>query len=295
MMLIRELVGQYNYVALSVEFCGIAGRPIGTFRSIHDFHYQTMRVNTDILNIVQLGLTLCDKDGKTPDGVPASWQFNFKFDLDNEMYPYDSIDPLVQAGIDFNKTKEFGIEVSEFAELLIDSGLLLLPDVHWISYHAGYDFGFLVSCLTNKLMPNNENDFQWWLNTYFPNCYDIKYIAKVLRSKTNNGNAASSKLSLELLAEELGIVRPGQLAYGGAIQVGSLAVLTSLCFSKLKKIMGEKSFDTQKNIIFGFHNLGKEVDESVQMSNSGNGIDTPGAQHIPLVGETLRGVPNYYR
>lgn len=33
-----------------------------------------------MLKLIQLGMTVCDKNGNPPPG-PATWQFHFKFDL----------------------------------------------------------------------------------------------------------------------------------------------------------------------------------------------------------------------
>lgn len=38
-----------------------------------------MRCNVDMLKIIQIGITLCDDDGNSPE--IATWQFNFTFDL----------------------------------------------------------------------------------------------------------------------------------------------------------------------------------------------------------------------
>lgn len=38
-----------------------------------------MRCNVDMLKIIQLGMTLCDEMGNSPE--LATWQFNFKFNL----------------------------------------------------------------------------------------------------------------------------------------------------------------------------------------------------------------------
>lgn len=61
------------------EFPGIVARPIGSFKTGSDYHYQTMRCNVDMLKIIQLGVTLCDEDGHSPEGM--TWQFNFQFNL----------------------------------------------------------------------------------------------------------------------------------------------------------------------------------------------------------------------
>ena len=62
------------------EFPGVVARPIGSFKTSSDYHYQTMRCNVDLLKIVQLGITLADEEGQFPQEC-STWQFNFKFSL----------------------------------------------------------------------------------------------------------------------------------------------------------------------------------------------------------------------
>jgi CCR4-NOT transcription complex subunit 7/8 len=61
------------------EFPGIVARPIGNFKTGSDYHFQTMRCNVDMLKIIQLGITLCDDEGNSPE--VSTWQFNFAFNL----------------------------------------------------------------------------------------------------------------------------------------------------------------------------------------------------------------------
>ena len=61
------------------EFPGIVARPIGDFKTGSDYHYQTMRCNVDMLRIIQLGISLSDEEGNTPE--VSTWQFNFSFNL----------------------------------------------------------------------------------------------------------------------------------------------------------------------------------------------------------------------
>lgn len=51
------------------------------------------------------------------------------------MYAQNSIELLTKSGIDFKKHEDYGINVEEFGELLISSGLVLTDDVKWISFH----------------------------------------------------------------------------------------------------------------------------------------------------------------
>lgn len=41
-----------------------------------------------------------------------------------------------------NETR--GIDVQHFGELLMSSGIVLNEDIRWITFHSGYDFGYLL-------------------------------------------------------------------------------------------------------------------------------------------------------
>lgn len=59
------------------------------------------------------------------------------------MYAQESIDLLQHSGIQFKKHEEEGIEVNDFAELLMTSGIVLSEQVKWLSFHRyliGYHF-----------------------------------------------------------------------------------------------------------------------------------------------------------
>lgn len=96
----------------------------------------------------------------------------------DDMYAQDSIDLLTNSGINFAKHEQFGIDVEVFGEVLTSSGLVLLDDVKWISFHSGYDFGYLLKVLTCHTLPVEESDFFTLLKTYFPCIYDIKFLMK---------------------------------------------------------------------------------------------------------------------
>lgn len=52
-----------------------------------------------------------------------------------DMYAQNSIELLTKSGIDFKKHEEYGIDVQDFGELLISSGLVLSNEIKWISFH----------------------------------------------------------------------------------------------------------------------------------------------------------------
>lgn len=96
--------------------------------------------------------------------------------------------------INFASHMSQGIPHFAFAELMIESGLLLDPSINWLSYHSGYDLGFLVSLLTNDILPVDEREFFWWCAKYFPNFYDLKHVGNQLLSN-GPGKAAANGMN----------------------------------------------------------------------------------------------------
>lgn len=99
----RQLVKTHRYIAMDTEFPGVVARPVGSFKTASDYQYQTLRCNVDLLKIIQLGLTFADENGFTPSSGVATFQFNFKFSLSEDMFAQDSIDLLTKSGIMFSE------------------------------------------------------------------------------------------------------------------------------------------------------------------------------------------------
>lgn len=225
---------------------------MGSFRGKSDYHYQTLRSNVDILNLIQVGITLFSEDGETipqkqgSDGksiLPSTWQFNFRFSLSEDMYSEASIQSLVQAGVDFKNHETQGIDPFEFSSLLISSGLVCDDEVRWISFHGGYDFGYLTKLMIAKPLPDDEVEFDMLMKKFFPSIYDVKYLMKHAikqlaqgTGQLSNVNAADmlykfdQKSSLESLGEVMKIKRTGP-----AHQGGSDALLTGRAFFQMRK------------------------------------------------------------
>jgi CAF1 family ribonuclease len=135
MAVIRQIVEKYNYVAMDTEFPGIVAKPVTEAYS-PDYHYKSLKVNVDLLKIIQLGLSFADENGNFAPGCPC-WQFNFAFDLEGDMFAQDSIDLLQKSGISFEDHARRGIDPVLFGELLMVSGLVLDDRVKWVSFHSG--------------------------------------------------------------------------------------------------------------------------------------------------------------
>jgi len=229
---ICKVVQDYPYVAMDTEFPGVVAKPIGEFTSSADYQYQLLRCNVDLLKIIQLGLTFMDERANLPPDGVTTWQFNFKFNLTEDMYAEDSIDLLQNSGIQFDKHERDGIDPVAFAEMMLTSGLVLMEEVKWLGFHSGYDFGYLIHLLTNQNLPKTEEAFFENLKLYFPNVYDVKYLMK---------SCKNLKGGLQELANELEVQR-----IGPQHQAGSDSLLTGQTFFKMKEMFFEDDIDDSK-------------------------------------------------
>ncbi|XP_039004915.1 probable CCR4-associated factor 1 homolog 7 [Hibiscus syriacus] len=247
--LIREIVDTYNYVAMDTEFPGVVLRPVGSFKNINDYNYQTLKDNVDMLKLIQLGLTFSDENGNLPTcGTDSSciWQFNFcEFDISQDIFASDSIELLYQCGIDFKKNNEKGIDVKRFGELLMSSGIVLNDCVNWVTFHSGYDFGYLLKLLTCRSLPDNQAGFFDSINMYFPILYDIKHMMKFC----NSLHGGLNKLAELLEVERVGVCH----------QAGSDSLLTSCTFRKLRDNFFNGSTEKYAGVLYG---LGVEIGQN---------------------------------
>jgi CCR4-NOT transcription complex subunit 7/8 len=237
---LSSLLEEYNYIGMDTEFPGIV---YCVQNLTKDFYYRTLKMNIDSLKLIQLGVTLMNSKGEFPKNSKYhTWQFNFEFDKNKDKITQPSLNLLEQCGIDFNKLKRNGIKHKDFSEYFMVSGLVLNPDIHWISFHGSYDFGYLLKYLICTNLPETEIEFMNLLNIYFINYYDIKTLVK---TKDN------LKIGLNKLAQSLEVLREGKTH-----QAGSDSVVTIDVYFKLIKsgFIGETNIKYCKNLLFGINN-----------------------------------------
>ncbi len=218
-----------------------------------NFYYEILKINIDSLKLIQLGITLKNKKGEFPSKYPYfTWQFNFKFDIKKEFFCPKSIKLLTNAGINFEKLKNKGIEHKKFAIYFMTSGLVLNPDINWICFQGSYDFGYLLRLLINEPLPEKENEFIKLLNLYFPNFYDIRMLAK---------DKCCLQGSLNKLAKRLKIDRGTSDAH----QAGSDSYITIEIYIKLIKcgIANKELMIKNKNILYGI-GIGQDNDNIIK-------------------------------
>lgn len=239
--LIREIVDEYPYIAMDTEFPGIVIRPLGNFKNSSDLNYQTLRDNVDLLKLIQLGLTFSDQKGNLPTcgtDKHCIWQFNFReFNPNEDVAALDSIEMLRRSGIDFERNNEKGIDAMRFGELLMSSGVVLNDDRSWVTFHSGYDFGYLIKLLTCKKLPETQAGFFSLIKVFFPVLYDIKHLMKF----SNNLHGGLNKLAELLEVERVGISH----------QAGSDSLLTSWSFMKMKEKFLNGSVEKYAGVLYG--------------------------------------------
>ncbi|KAI1330391.1 CAF1-domain-containing protein [Xylariaceae sp. FL0255] len=304
MSLLMELAEDYPYIAMDTEFPGIVGRPMGNFRGKSDYHYQCLRVNVDMLKVIQIGISLFNEKGETPaerlhnipseagpgakrhgqSQIPLAWQFNFKFALKEDMYNQASIESLQTAGIDFNLLERDGIDPKKFAALFIVSGFVCYDNIKWLSFHGGYDFGYLTKLLSDTKLANDESEFDKVMKKWFPMTYDVKHLMKYAVKLHNSGmmsptDPASTEIlqkfeqksGLESIAEALKIRR-----LGAAHQAGSDSLLTGKVFFQLReRIYNGDISDDHIGKIWGLGFSGMEMPILLQQQPSNNDNTPP--------------------
>ena len=240
-VLIREIVNDYPYIAMDTEFPGTVVKPVGNFKTASEFRYYTLKYNVDILKLIQLGLTFSNKDGNLPrcgTDKDCIWQFNFReFNTDKDMHAIDSVKLLENSGIDFKKNNEKGIDAHLFRGLLMSSGMVLNDNIHWVTFHGGYDFGYIVKLLTCQQLPSTPEGFFIFVKKYFPNVYDIKH----LMTFCNDLYGGLNNLAKSLDVKRIGVCH----------QAGSDSLLTSSVYSKLRQRIVNGSIKKYAGVLYG--------------------------------------------
>ena len=176
--------------------------------------YQKFKANVDNLKLIQLGLSFCNERGEFPP--VQAYQFNFQFDVANDLNVEKSIELLRSHNIDFERFRTDGINPIYFSYLLATSGLLNNPKLVWVFFHGSYDMGYITKAVTLHDLPLSQSEFIQLYQNLYPNLVDLKVVLKW-------------ESSLQSLMQSLSVERRGD-----AHQAGSDAYATVGCYLRVR-------------------------------------------------------------
>ena len=206
---ISELLEFYPIVSIDTEYPGTVVFPdVNEFKDDGEYNYQLMRLNVNYLKIIQIGITLSNEKGETPEKV-NSWQFNFKFNEEEDIQNIDSIKLLGKFHLKFEEHLKSGINPFDFAQLCYTSGLIMNDKITYLSFHSIYDFGYLLKILTSQPLPETILEFYQKLLIFFPHIYDLKLIVHCTSNVILDD--LNWTASLQNLASLLDIKRKGNI------------------------------------------------------------------------------------
>ncbi|KAI3904698.1 hypothetical protein MKW98_014878 [Papaver atlanticum] len=230
---------RYPIISMDTEFPGVIFKSnVQTLdkKQTPFEYYQIMKKNIDALKLIQVGLTLSDAQGNLPDfgTYTCIWQFNLSdFDVSKDLCAADSIELLKKQGINFEKNRREGIDSRVFARMLLQYGVVCNPvaaaahffykySLNWITFHSGYDFGYLIKLLIYPdPLPTRLEDFMCLVKRFFgTRVYDIKHMMKFCQGLFGG---------LENVSKVLGAERK----VGNCHQAGSDSLLTLKTFVKM--------------------------------------------------------------
>ncbi|KAF3631526.1 putative CCR4-associated factor 1 -like protein 9 [Capsicum annuum] len=172
--LISSIIDQYPCVSMDTEFPGVIFKQEGNVPFITqtpEAKYKWLKLNVDALKLIQVGITLSDKEGNLPDLGSVDhryiWEFNFSdFDVNRDRQAPESINLLRIQGIDFERNRISGIKSVDFGKVMMSSGLVCNDSsVKWVTFQGAYDFGYLSKILTGRGL----NDFLRILKVFLRN------------------------------------------------------------------------------------------------------------------------------
>ncbi|CAD5219684.1 unnamed protein product [Bursaphelenchus okinawaensis] len=232
---LRKIVRKSTAVITNIEFPGICMTPIGTFFSQEHFSYQQLLVNVNSLKPLQMGFTFIHK--------PVTiFQFNFHFNVAEDMCSDEALNAYQASGFDFDKHNTEGIDLLDFGELLATSGLVV-SKLTWVSYHAAFDFGYIVRALNGGSLPADIREFYNLFKKYFDTAYDVKCM---MQHPNAVRRGLKSTMTLQDAAEALQIRRVGKKYHSG-----SNCQLTAHVFYAIKDEILKESWQEYSHEIRG--------------------------------------------
>ncbi|QCE12376.1 CCR4-NOT transcription complex subunit 7/8 [Vigna unguiculata] len=252
--LIRRVIGFFPFISMDTEFPGVIFQSHPTLRQPQN-NYAVMKANVDCMHLIQVGLTLSDYHGNLPTFGTSHrfiWEFNFcEFDVTCHPHAPHSIALLQRQGMDFQKNRNFGVNIVQFVELMMISGLLCNSHIRWITFHGAYDFAYMIKVLSHRflhmqpLLPPNLGDFLQLVKFFFgQEVYDVKHLMRFCPNLHGG---------LDRVSESLGLDNSARKSH----HAGSDSLVTLHVFNEIKKLYFHTQNDLKKHagVVYGLEML----------------------------------------
>ncbi|QCE11930.1 CCR4-NOT transcription complex subunit 7/8 [Vigna unguiculata] len=222
--LIRRVIGLFPFISMDIEFPGVIFQSHPTLRQPQN-NYAVMKANVDCMHLIQVGLTFSDYHGNLPTFGTSHhfiWEFNFcEFDVTCHPHAPHSVTLLQRQGMDFHKNRNLGVNIVQFVELMMISGLLCNSHIRWITFHGAYDFAYMIKEI-----------------------YDVKHLVRFCPNLHG---------CLDRVSESLGLDNSARKSH----HAGSDSLVTLHVFNEIKKLYFHTQNDLKKyaGVVYGLEML----------------------------------------
>jgi len=231
--LIRRVIELFPFISMDTKFPGVIFQSHPTLWQPQN-NYAVMKANVDCMHLIQVGLTFSDYHGNLPTFGTSHrfiWEFNFcEFDVTCHPHAPHSVALLQRQGMDFHKNRNLGVNIVQFVELMMISGLLCNSHIRWITFHGAYNFAYMIKVLNHRflhmqpLLPPNLGDFLQLVKFFFgQEIYDVKHLVRFCPNLHGG---------LDRVSESLGLDNSARKSH----HAGSYSLVTLHVFNEIKKL-----------------------------------------------------------
>lgn len=226
--ILRHFATGARYVAIDVHYPGIVYNLAGKDHNslTMEERYAVMKANVDHLKPLQVGIVICDHEGRH-----VAWEFNLRdFRRFADPHVKKSLDYLAGRGLDINTLSKHGVHAYMLRALLMESGLIgaRRGPLSWITYTGAYHVAYLLKIIAGgAALPDDVAGFIGAMRYYLgEQVYDVERIA---------ADCPGMPVGLERVATNLGIRPPWRSpCLAGAAGVRALLAFRSLKYGEFR-------------------------------------------------------------
>lgn len=233
MVRMKECLKGFPLIAFDTEYPGIIEKTC--VDSSYEDCYRALKKNIESTKLIQCGFTLFNAKGE----IGGTWEINFSnFGDPSDQRDDISIEFLRRHGLDLQKIRDEGVDMfgyGFFPKLM--ATFRTQKHVEFITFQGAYDFGYFLSILNSRKLPETSTEFSSEVVKVFGLVYDTKVMAGYCQGLGDH-------LGLSKLAQLLQITRVGR-----AHHAGSDSLMTALVFIKLRQVSEDSRL--ARGLIYG--------------------------------------------